>query len=94
MDGELLKWGELNLDDFEDEYFDKEEGIGMLNSGLSIEKKRDPFILNIFYLYLDMCSTFNHNINKNNTWYIRKVVQGLKSHSNRCCEKYQPEKKL
>ena len=37
----------------------------MINLGPSSETKRDPFILNPFYLYLDTCYTFNQNINTN-----------------------------
>ena len=33
VDGELLKWGNFNLNDFEDDYSDEEEGTAMLNSG-------------------------------------------------------------
>ena len=53
----------------------------MLNSGPSSENKRYPFILNPFHLYLDMCSTFNHNISKNTIRDIRKVMRRIKSHS-------------
>ena len=54
----------------------------MINSGTSIKNKRDPFILNPFYLYLDTCFTFNQNINKNTIRDICNVMLGLKSHSN------------
>ena len=33
VDVELLNWVNLNLDDFEDDYSDEEEGTAMLNSG-------------------------------------------------------------
>ena len=54
----------------------------MLNSVPSSENKRNSFRLNMFYIYLDTCSTFNHNINKDTIRDIRKVVQGIKSHRN------------
>ena len=57
--GELLKWENLNLNNFEDDYSDEEEGTVMLNSGSSGEEKRDHFRLTIFYLYLDTYFTFN-----------------------------------
>ena len=35
VDGELLNWEKINLDNFEDDYSDEEEGTSMLNSGPS-----------------------------------------------------------
>ena len=84
MDGELRNWGNLNLDNFEDEYSDEEEGTDIINSGPSRENKKDTFRLNKFYLYLDTCSKFNQNINKITVQDIQKVVKGIKSHRNRC----------
>ena len=55
----------------------------MLNSVPSSKNKKDPFILNPFYIYLDTFSTFNQNINKDTIRYIRKVVRGINSHNNK-----------
>ena len=82
VDGELLNWLNLNPYEFKDDYSDEEEETDMLNLVPSSEKKMVPYRLNPFYLYLDTCSTFNKNINKNTIRYIWKVVQGLKSHRN------------
>ena len=83
VDGELMNWENLNLNNFEYEYSDEEEGAAMINSVSSSENKRDPFRLNLFHIYLDTCYTFNHNTNNNAIRDIRKVMRGLKSHSNR-----------
>ena len=48
VDGELMNWRNLNINDFEDDYSDEDEGTAMLNSVPSRENKRDQFRLNIF----------------------------------------------
>ena len=82
MDGEILSWAKLNLNNFEDDYSNEEEGTTMFNSGTISNNNRGHSRLNLFYLYLDSCYEFNQNINKDTIRDIRKVMRWLKSHNN------------